>query len=287
VTPVNDLTLTIAELEALLAEDAPHGDLTTSGLGISARPAMMRFSARGDMVVAGIGIAEGLIRVAGGAIRLIAADGDRVAAGGELLVATGSAGALHRAWKQAQTVMEILSGIAGAASAVVAAAVAPDGRRIPVACTRKTLAGARRLQMGAVRAGGAVAHRLGLSETVLVFAEHRAFLADVAPRDAVARLRAAAPEKKLVTEVATPDEAIAAADAGWDVLQLEKFAPAAVAEVVARLAGRPIRPVVAAAGGIHPDNAGAYAAAGADVIVTSWPYTARPSDVQVHIAPAA
>ncbi len=283
---MNDLTLTTTELETLLAEDAPHGDLTTCGLGIAARPAVMRFSARGDMVVAGIRVAEGLIRVAGGSARLAVDDGDRVAAGTELLVATGTAGALHLAWKQAQTVMEILSGIAGAASAVVAAAVAPDGRRIPVACTRKTLAGARRLQIGAVRAGGAIAHRLGLSETVLEFAEHRAFLADVPPREAVARLRAVAPEKKLVTEVATPDEAIAAADAGWDALQLEKFAPTAVAEVVARLAGRTVRPVVVAAGGIHPENAGAYAAAGADVIVTSWPYTARPSDVQVRIRPA-
>jgi molybdenum transport protein len=282
---MNDLTLGTAELEALLREDAPHGDLTTAALGIGERAAEMTLAARGDMVVAGVEIAVGLIRIAGGRATALVRDGARVAAGTLLVGAEGPAAALHLAWKQAQTTMEILSGIAGAAAAVVAAATA-GGRKVPVACTRKTLAGARRLQIGAIRAGGAVPHRLGLSETVLVFDQHRAFLEGRPAAQAVALLRAAAPEKKLVTEVATPDEAIDAAVAGFDVLQLEKFTPEAAAEVVRRVGGLSRRPVVAAAGGIHPGNAGAYAAAGVDVIVTSWPYTAPPSDVQVRIRPA-
>ena len=199
------LTPTPSELESLLAEDVPHGDLTTEALGIADRPARMSFTARGEMVVAGTEIAAGLVRMAGGAAGVFVADGTRVAGGTVLLEAMGRAGALHRAWKQAQTTVEILSGIASAARAVVEAAVA-DGRRVPVACTRKTLAGARRLQIGAARVGGCVAHRLGLSETVLVFAEHRAFL-DEPLEAAVARLRSRAPEKKLVIEVASPDEA--------------------------------------------------------------------------------
>jgi len=38
-----------------------------------------------------------------------------------------------------------------------------------------------------------------------------------------------------------------------------------------------------AAGGIRPDNAAAYARAGADILVTSWPYTAPSTDVAVTI----
>src|SRR5687767_15464202 len=46
------------------------------------------------------------------------------------------------------------------------------------------------------KAGGAIMHRLGLSETILVFPEHRAFLGDM-PLAAVAeRLRRSAPEKR-------------------------------------------------------------------------------------------
>ncbi|NEV78829.1 ModD protein, partial [Rhodopseudomonas sp. BR0C11] len=137
----------------------------------------------------------------------------------------------------------------------------------------------------AVKAGGATMHRLGLSETVLVFGEHRGFLDE--PLDAtVARLRATLPEKKLITEVASIDAALTAAEAGFDVLQLEKFAPADVATLIQQLAGRPSRPVIAVAGGVNAGNAAAYAEAGAEVLVTSAPYTAKPRDVQVRITPA-
>ena len=44
-------------------------------------------------------------------------------------------------------------------------------------------------------------------------------------------------------------------------------------------------PLLAAAGGIHAGNAGAYAEAGADLLVTSSPYWAPPRDVQVRFAP--
>ena len=47
-----------------------------------------------------------------------------------------------------------------------------------------------------------------------------------------------------------------------------------------------LRPVIAAAGGIGPPNVADYAATGADVLVTSFPYTARPAEVQVRIGPS-
>jgi len=78
-------------------------------------------------------------------------------------------------------------------------------------------------------------------------------------------------------------EAREAMEAGFDIVQLEKMTPEDVAAVSAhaRAAGRRI--VVAAAGGVTPGNAGAYVKAGADLIVSSWPYTARPADVAVTV----
>jgi len=43
--------------------------------------------------------------------------------------------------------------------------------------------------------------------------------------------------------------------------------------------------VIEAAGCINADNAGTPARAGADILVTSSPYLARPRDVQVRIGP--
>src|SRR5208282_1844586 len=97
-------------------------------------------------------------------------------------------------------------------------------------------------------------------------------------------LKARAPEKKLVIEVKSLPEAIAAARAGFDVIQAEKFDPASIAEAARALASLSLRPILAAAGGINPDNAPAFVRAGADMLVTSWPYTARPADVAVTIA---
>jgi molybdenum transport protein len=75
--------------------------------------------------------------------------------------------------------------------------------------------------------------------------------------------------------------------AGFDVVQLEKFLPPDVATLVERLRSARPRPVVAVAGGVNPGNAAAYAQAGADVLVTSSPYMAKPRDVQVRIRPNA
>jgi molybdenum transport protein len=55
-----------AELEDLLRDDVPHGDLTTSALGIDDRPAEMTFAARDAMIAALVEDAAAIIEVAGG-----------------------------------------------------------------------------------------------------------------------------------------------------------------------------------------------------------------------------
>jgi molybdenum transport protein len=274
-----------AELEQLLAEDVPYGDLTTDALGIGAVSGSMQFNARDEMVLALVEDAAGIIELAGCQVELYAPSGATLEPGSPILTARGPASALLRSWKVAQTLIEIWSGVATEARAIVAAAtaVAPN---IAVACTRKNIPGTKRFAVAAVKAGGAVIHRLGLSETVLVFPEHRAFLGKEPFVGLVERLRRAAPEKKLVVEVTTLQAAIVAAAVGFDVIQAEKLSPAEIATLVARMATvAKSRPVVAAAGGIHAGNVAAYAKAGADVVVTSAPYLARPRDVQVRIGP--
>jgi molybdenum transport protein len=276
-----------AELENLLADDVPYGDLTTDALGIGGAAGMMQFTARDTMVLALVEDAAAIIELAGCRVELFASSGTMLEQGSPILTAHGPAPALLRSWKVAQTLIEIWSGVATDARAIVAAAtsVAPN---IAVACTRKKIPGTKRFAVAAVKAGGAVMHRLGLSETMLVFPEHRTFLGKEPFVGLVEHLRRAAPEKRLVIEVTTLEEAIVAAAVGFDVIQAEKFTPDQIALLVARMATiARSRPVVAAAGGIHAGNVAAYAQAGADVVVTSSPYLARPRDVQVRIGPSS
>ncbi len=161
-------------IDALLTEDAPGGDLTNESLGLHGRRGHVEISARTAMTVAGGELAAAMLRRCGAAAMLHRRAGDRVEAGAALLSGKGDAAELHLAWKASQTMVEVLSGIATAARAIVDAveAVEPNVR---VACTRKTFPGGRGLTHLAVKAGEAILHRAGLSETILVFAEHRAF----------------------------------------------------------------------------------------------------------------
>jgi molybdenum transport protein len=277
-----------AELERLLEDDVPYGDLTTEALGIGASAGVMHFAARDPMVLVMAEDAAAIIELAGCHVELSALSGTSLVPGAPILTAHGPAAALLRSWKVAQTLIEVWSGVATATRAIVDAArgVSPE---IAIACTRKNIPGTKRFAVAAVKAGGAVMHRLGLSETVLVFPEHRAFLGKGLFIETVERLRRAAPEKRLVAEVNDFQSAIELAVGGFDVIQAEKFTAEEIATLVARMKAMGSvwnRPLVAAAGGINAGNAAAYARAGADILVTSSPYLARPCDVQVRIEPA-
>lgn len=274
-----------ADIDRLIAEDVGFGDLTTTALGIGDAAAVIRFAARHPLVACATEEAVRIFVRLGAQARLFAPSGTVAEPGTRLLEATGTAAALHAGWKAAQTLVEWASGIATSVRDIRLAARAVNPN-ITIACTRKAAPLSRALSIKAVLAGGGAMHRTGLSDTVLLFPEHRAFLPDLDAGALIARLRAATPERKLVVEVTDAESARRFAAAGVDVLQLEKFTPDAVAELAASLAGFPRRPVLAAAGAVTVANAAAYAAAGADVLVTSAPYAAPPRDVQVRLGPA-
>lgn len=281
---LNRCCLPDPDLFALLQEDVPYGDATVDGLAIGARAGVMRFQVRDAMVVCGIEEAARILTLAGAAVTLEAASGQWAEPGTPLLSASGPATALFSAWKVAQSLVESLSGVSTVARRIVGHA-----GRARVACTRKHLPGIKPLMVKAVRAGGATMHRFGLSESIMVTAEHRVFLQSGEMEGYLAELQRQQPEKKIVVEVDQVEAALALVQQGCQVIQLEKLSPAEVAQVAAAVDGAGEsgwRPVIAAAGGINPENAADYAAAGADVLVTSAPYFAKPRDVQVRFVRA-
>lgn len=274
------------ELSRILLDDCPYSDPTTEGLGVADKPAHATLTARHDMVVCGVEEAARMFELSGAAARIVVGSGTWATAGTLLLEATGSGASLHRTYKMAQTLMEMLSGIATAARALVDAAHGANPQ-CRVACTRKHMPGMKRWALRAIETGGAVPHRLGLSDYVLVFEEHRSLLDRGVPlADHFRRLKAHTPERRLAAEASGIDEALALAKAGAEIVQVDKLTPDEVAEVAAGLRGLSPRPLLAAAGGINAANAAAYASTGADILVTSSPYLAPPRDVKVRIVPA-
>lgn len=264
--------------EEILLGDCPHEDLTTSGLGIGSVRGSVTASLKAPGIAAGIALGRAVFEAAGAQVEVFARDGDRMEAREPLLTARGTAAELHAAYKMAQCVMEYAGGIAERTREMsdAAQAVNPACR---VSGTRKHYPGGKRIALAGLLAGGGIVHRLGLSDSILVFDQHRVFAEDFPA--AFRRLKAESPEKKVAVEAGTAEEACAFLALGADIIQCERFEPEALKRFAAEAKAQRPDVVISAAGGVNAANAAAYAAAGADILVTSWPYWGRPRDVKM------
>ncbi|WP_218965134.1 hypothetical protein [Snodgrassella alvi] len=101
----------------------------------------------------------------------------------------------------------------------------------------------------------------------------------------MARLRQAVPEKKVIVEADNVEEALAALKAQADIVQLDKFTPEEFVWVLAQRQMLEPKSLLSAAGGITLLNVADYARAGAELLVTSAPYYAPPTDIKVWLEP--
>lgn len=270
-------------IERLIAEDVPYGDITTESMGISAMAGVMEFRARYACTAAGVDEAAAVLGYLGADVTAHTDNGRALAPGTLIMTAEGSAGVLHAGWKAAQNIMEHAVGIATRTRAMVdkGRAVNPN---LVVACTRKSFPGGKTICMNAVQAGGGVPHRLGTSETFLLFDNHSAFFEDEGSvLKALKRASLQLPEKKLNVECATLDFAVKAAEHGAGILQFDKVQPDMLGKWIPELRRRFPHAVLAAAGGINTETIEAFASTGIDVAVTSFVYTGRPMDIEVRI----
>ncbi|MGC6359844.1 ModD protein [Bisgaard Taxon 45] len=271
------------ELDAFLLEDIYRGDLTTHSLGLDNVPARMIFKRKNAGIVAGISIAEKLLRKLAIEPHVFVNEGDTVAAGSLLLTAQARADKLHQAWKVVQLVLEWSCGVAQYTAEMIANAKAINPNAI-VACTRKSIPNTRKLATNAVLAAGGHIHRQGLSETLLVFTNHRNLLAD--PEDwqsIVTRLKQQAPENKITLEADNLVQFEQMLTAEPDIIQLDKFTPEQVKHALHVLALSNKKITLSVAGGVNKNNVAEYAKLGIQLFITSAPYYAPPEDIKVII----
>lgn len=278
-----------ARIDAFIEEDVPYIDLTCEVLGVHNQPGEMEYFTRESCVLAGTDIARRIMRNFDCEVLTFSEDGQLVSAGQTFFTVRGAAADLHAAWKVCLNVFDHLSAVATKTRSMVDAvhAVNPE---CEVLTTRKSMPGAKDLLTCAVMAGGAFPHRLGLSETVLVFEQHLAFFGGFNRFvEELPRIKARCVEKKLFVE-ADAQRALALARAsldghGVDGIQLDKVPVSELAELVRRIRDIDPRITIIAAGGINPQNAGAYAACGVDGLATTAPFTAKPVDMSVRMRP--
>lgn len=271
------------ELDEWLLEDIYRGDLTTQSLGIGHTAACITFKRKNAGVVAGIALAERLMVKLGIATQVFVQDGDWVEAGDVLLSGKGRGEQLHQAWKVVQLVLEWACGVAQYTSEMVANAKAINADAV-VACTQKSIPNTRKLATLAVLAGGGHIHRQGLSETLLVFTNHRRLLPMPENWQAiVTKLKQTAPEHKITLEADNLEQVRQMVEAEPDIIQLDKFTPDEVQQALALVGERSI--CLSVAGGVNKQNVADYAKLGIRLFITSAPYYAPPEDIKVLIEP--
>jgi len=271
------------EIDRFLREDCPYGDLTTTLLQIGMRSGRMVFATRHETVLCCTEEAARLLEGLGCTVTAAEPSGTLLAGGQTFLEVSGQAASLHMGWKAALNLLEAASGIATRTHTLVQTARASNPA-VEVVATRKIFPGTKAVATKAVYAGGGLPHRLGLSESVLVFPQHVVFIGG--PEDLWLRLpevKNRAIEKKVAIEVTDQTNALAAALAGADMVQVDKMGPEDLRTLVQALRGVAPRVVVAAAGGITEENASAYAATGVDLLVTSAMYWGKPADIAVSM----
>lgn len=270
-------------IDQLLLDDIQYGDLTTRSLGLHHQPATMTFTSRQGGCISGLEIASRMLNKLGIDYQCDYRDGEIVEVGNCLITASGAVAALHQGWKAVQNVLEWCCGVSHYTHQMVAILkqFQPDAQ---LACTRKTVPGTKILALTAVIAGGAIIHRAGSAESILLFANHRQCLA--APDDwysHINTLRTAAPEKQIIVEADNHEQATLAIEAGADIVQLDKFNPLLIRQLQQNILKQKRNCRLSATGGINLQTISEYAQTGISLFVTSAPYYAPPRDIKVNI----
>lgn len=281
--------LTARELaEAALAEDLGSGDRTSEWSVPEAAAGAARIVAREEGVVAGTGVTEMAFTILEPSARIDwrVGEGGRVAAGDTVARVEGPLRALLAAERTALNFLGRLSGVATLTARFVEA-VADAGCRI--IDTRKTTPGWRRLEKAATAAGGAVNHRMGLDDMVLLKENHlRAAGGLEAALEAVlppARAEGLAVEVE-VTDGAELEAALAAAP---ERILLDNMEPDRLRRSVERTRELPPedRPLLEASGGVTLDSVRAVAETGVDLIsVGALTHSARALDLSMLVEEA-
>ena len=223
-------------IDLALAEDLGSGDLTTEAIFPQRYVGRAQIVARENLVVSGLAVTGEVFRRLSRACRFQPAvrEGAKVRKGARLANLRGPVRALLCGERTALNFLRHLSGVATLTKSYVKEL---QGTGCKLLDTRKTTPGMRALEKAAVKAGGGFNHRMGLFDGVIIKDNH--IIAAGSIEDAVARVRKRAGAKmKIEVECSGIRQALAALNAGADIIMLDNMSPARMSRAVEVIAGR-------------------------------------------------
>ena len=264
-----------------LAEDLGWGDVTTDATVQPQQRARGVILAKAACVVAGVDVALEAFRQLDPSVVVDVGRGDgvRCAPGDVVATLRGSAASLLTAERTALNFLQRMSGVATLTRRFVDAAAG----RITILDTRKTTPTLRVLEKYAVRAGGAMNHRGGLDDGILIKDNHVRLAGGVG--EAVRRMKAAGQEMPIEVEAQSLEQVDEAVAAGADVILLDNLSTADIREAVRRIGGRAKTEI---SGGVSLERLPELAITGADYVsIGALTHSAPAVDLSFELEPDA
>jgi nicotinate-nucleotide pyrophosphorylase (carboxylating) len=259
-------------LQTWLLEDIGRGDRTTQSLFPSGSPnGNAQWIIKEPGVVAGMAIAARVFHLLNPQVVFtpVAAEGQHCEPGQAIAKINGSLDALLTGERVALNLAMRLSGIATATSQYVAQIVDLPTQLVD---TRKTTPGLRILEKYATQVGGAMNHRMGLDDGVMIKDNHIAAAGGIGKAIALTRARIPYP---LTIEVETEnlDQVKEALQHGADIIMLDNMSLERMAIAVQQIREKSDRIKIEASGNITLKTIRAVAETGVDYISSSAPIT--------------
>ncbi|VAX24043.1 Quinolinate phosphoribosyltransferase [decarboxylating] [hydrothermal vent metagenome] len=220
-------------IKRALAEDAPHGDITSRATIPPRAKCKARAIAKQEMTLAGIDLFADVFHALDTNVKIkkLFKDGELVPKGAIIATIQGKTRAILTAERVALNYLQRLSGIATLTKKFVDAVA---GTKTVILDTRKTTPGLRDLEKYAVLCGGGQNHRRDLSEMALIKENHVTSAGGIA--EAVSRIRKKY-KTKIEVETRNLKEVAEALQAGADRIMLDNMTPAQAKRAVAQIAG--------------------------------------------------
>jgi nicotinate-nucleotide pyrophosphorylase (carboxylating) len=256
-------------LEEWLREDIGRGDRSTSGLFPYGNAPIGRavWIAKADGVIAGLTIAARVFQLLDCSVNFVALtqDGNPVKSGEEIAEITGSLATLLMGERVALNLVMRLSGIASATAEYVNAIAGTSANLVD---TRKTIPGMRILEKYATFIGGAINHRYGLDDAVMLKDNHIAAAGGIT--EAVQRVRENIPFTTLI-EVETESiiQVKEAVQLDLGVIMLDNMPIEMMRDAIALIRQHSSHTKIEASGNITLNTISNIAELGVDYISTS------------------
>lgn len=273
------LKLNDIELLEYIKEDVPYFDLTTTLQDMPNKRAKLQIFTRENVIVACSEEAARVAELIGCEINFALPSKSIAKQNDVLLEFSGSYENVQSAWRSTQLILEYSCKIATYAYEMKQE-IANINQHCELLVTRKHFPFAKRFCIKSIMCGGAMPHRLGLSETVLLFEHHRkVYDSNETFYKALKEIKTKALEKKMVVEPRDFDDAIKLMENGADVLQMDKTSLEAIKEVVSFKNKHYSHVKILGAGGINKENVKEFVNAGVDGVVTSQIYFCGMADM--------